>query len=518
MSINLKPLDQRESQRRGRDPPAAAAGCAQVDGHQALHAAGAEHHRRRPRQPHAVPVHARGSGPGRAERLDQPVSSRSCKQLPRAGRRRHRPADRRPGRVAGRSTASPRRASASRPSTIDNTLYDAFGQRQINTMYTQLNQYHVILEAQPALPDGSGQAEQALHPGQRRRSGASRRRPPALPSAASARPRPARTPPPSRLSTRPSLRSAHAAGKTAALDQRPPGAKLRRTPPTSSSFQQRRPARRVRPRFDIGHRAALDQSPGPVPLGDRLVQPGAAMPRWASAITAIDKAAKDLNFPPSVQADFQGTAAAFENSLSNEALLILAALVTVYIVLGVLYESFIHPITILSTLPSAGVGALLALMLFRQDLSVVAHHRHHPADRHREEERHHDGRLRARGRARARHELDRRDLRGLPAALPPHHDDHHGRAAGRHSAGLRHRASARNCAARSASPWSAVCCCSQVLTLYTTPVIYIFFDNLAQRFSRAQAAVTAASPEPSRQATHEPLRPVHSPARWPPRC
>ncbi len=76
--------------------------------------------------------------------------------------------------------------------------------------------------------------------------------------------------------------------------------------------------------------------------------------------------------PPSLQADFQGTAASFKNSLSNEALLILAALVTVYIVLGVLYESFIHPVTILSTLPSAGVGALLALMLFRQDLSVVA--------------------------------------------------------------------------------------------------------------------------------------------------
>ena len=79
-----------------------------------------------------------------------------------------------------------------------------------------------------------------------------------------------------------------------------------------------------------------------------------------------------MNFPASLQADFQGTAASFKNSLSNEALLILAALVTVYIVLGVLYESFIHPITILSTLPSAGVGALLALMIFGQDLSVVA--------------------------------------------------------------------------------------------------------------------------------------------------
>ena len=91
-----------------------------------------------------------------------------------------------------------------------------------------------------------------------------------------------------------------------------------------------------------------------------------------TAITDIDKVAKQINFPASMQADFQGTAASFRNSLSNEALLILAALVTVYIVLGVLYESFIHPITILSTLPSAGVGALLALMIFQQDLSVVA--------------------------------------------------------------------------------------------------------------------------------------------------
>jgi len=81
---------------------------------------------------------------------------------------------------------------------------------------------------------------------------------------------------------------------------------------------------------------------------------------------------EELQPPPSVQAEFQGTAAAFRNSLSNEWLLILAALVTVYIVLGVLYESYIHPVTILSTLPSAGVGALLALILFKQDLSVVA--------------------------------------------------------------------------------------------------------------------------------------------------
>ncbi|HEX4123785.1 MAG TPA: efflux RND transporter permease subunit, partial [Tepidisphaeraceae bacterium] len=82
--------------------------------------------------------------------------------------------------------------------------------------------------------------------------------------------------------------------------------------------------------------------------------------------------AANMHFPPSLQASYQGTAASFRNSLTNEPLLILAALVTVYIVLGVLYESFVHPITILSTLPSAGVGAFLALMMFHQDLSVVA--------------------------------------------------------------------------------------------------------------------------------------------------
>jgi len=99
------------------------------------------------------------------------------------------------------------------------------------------------------------------------------------------------------------------------------------------------------------------------------LSPGAAL---GSAITAIEKARTDLNMPASLQSDFQGAAAAFKASLSNEGLLILAALATVYIVLGVLYESFIHPVTILSTLPSAGVGALLALILFHQDLTVVA--------------------------------------------------------------------------------------------------------------------------------------------------
>jgi multidrug efflux pump len=91
----------------------------------------------------------------------------------------------------------------------------------------------------------------------------------------------------------------------------------------------------------------------------------------SQAVDAVNAATASLNTPINLQTRFQGTAASFENSLTNEGLLVLAALVTVYIVLGVLYESFIHPLTILSTLPSAGVGALLALMLFRQDLGIV---------------------------------------------------------------------------------------------------------------------------------------------------
>ena len=159
-------------------------------------------------------------------------------------------------------------------------------------------------------------------------------------------------------------------------------------------------------------------------------------------------------------------------------MLILAALVTVYIVLGVLYESFIHPITILSTLPSAGVGALLALIVFREDLSVIAiigivlligivkKNAIMMIDFALEAER-------KRGQ-----ERQGGDLPGLPAALPADHDDDDGRAARRPAAraGSRHRA--RSCAGRSASRSSAGCSLSQVLTLYTTPVIYLFFDSL----------------------------------------
>ena len=188
-----------------------------------------------------------------------------------------------------------------------------------------------------------------------------------------------------------------------------------------------------------------------------------------------------------------GNCGVFSSSLTNEPLLILAALVTVYIVLGVLYENFIHPMTILSTLPSAGVGAFLALILFRQDLSVVAiigivlligivkKNGIMMVDFALEAERE------------ARQECHRGDLRGLPAALPSHHDDHHGCAAGRVPLAF---GSGIGSELRRPLGIAMVggLIFSQVLTLYTTPVIYIFFDNLAHRFSRKSAGAEDRRP------------------------
>ena len=109
---------------------------------------------------------------------------------------------------------------------------------------------------------------------------------------------------------------------------------------------------------------------------------------------------RELRCRPRSATSFQGTAQAFQDSLQGLGLLLLVAILVIYLVLGILYESFIHPLTILSGLPSAGVGALLTLLLFGIELNIYALRRHHHADRHREEERDHDDRLRARGRAR----------------------------------------------------------------------------------------------------------------------
>jgi len=197
------------------------------------------------------------------------------------------------------------RSTASRlgltPQLIDDTLYDAFGQRQVSTIFTQLNQYRVILEVKPVYQ----QHPSGLRAVYVRSAGGGQ-----VP-----------------LNTVASLTES--------------------TAPLAVAHQGQFPA--VTLSFNLAPGVALGQ-----------------------AVAAVETATRQLGLPASIQGSFQGTAEAFRVSLANEPWLILAALVAVYIVLGVLYESYIHPITILSTLPSAGVGATLALLLCRTDLSVIA--------------------------------------------------------------------------------------------------------------------------------------------------
>ena len=186
------------------------------------------------------------------------------------------------------------------PQLITDTLYDAFGQRQVSTMFTQLNQYRVILEVMPEFQKGP----EALQQLEVRGSGGSV---------------------PMNVFTRVTETMV----------------------PLVISRQGQFPA--VTISFNLA--------------------PGGSL---GEAVTAIRQVTHELGLPPSIRGSFQGAAQAFQSSLEHEPLLILAALITVYIVLGILYESYIHPLTILSTLPSAGVGALLALMLFRMEFSIIA--------------------------------------------------------------------------------------------------------------------------------------------------
>jgi multidrug efflux pump len=256
------------------------------------------------------------------------------------------------------------RVTASRlgiaPATIDNTLYDAFGQRQINTMYTQLNQYHVILESDPSfqqstdklhqlyIQEGAATGTSGAAASSASSTGSASAGSNALTGSALYTPSSsALTAPTNALAYTPSSNATTSSSVGAAV----PLSAIAKFQPTTEPL------------------AITHQGQFPAITVSFNLSPSAAL---GGAITAVDKVQKEMNMPKSVQADFQGTAASFRNSLSNMPILILAALVTVYIVLGVLYESFIHPITILSTLPSAGVGAFISLMLFHQDLSVVA--------------------------------------------------------------------------------------------------------------------------------------------------
>jgi len=225
--------------------------------------------------------------------------------------------------------------------TIDNTLYDSFGQRQISTMFTQVNQYHVILEVDPKFQQTPANLNDVYIT-------------PATAGITSA------TGTTSSTSPTPSATSGGTTSSAAPTSAAAPNSPSLGSAPLSAFTH-----------WDAGSGALIITHQGQFPvitLSFNLA-PGVAL---SDAVTAIDQAKKDLNMPPGIQAAYQGATQAFQASLTSEPLLILAAMITVYIILGVLYESFIHPITILSTLPSAGVGALLGLMLFHNDLNVIA--------------------------------------------------------------------------------------------------------------------------------------------------
>jgi hydrophobe/amphiphile efflux-1 (HAE1) family protein len=187
------------------------------------------------------------------------------------------------------------------PQVIDNTLYDAFGQRQVSINYTMLNQYHLVMEVDPIF-----------------------------------------------LQNPETLKDIYVPSSN--------GAQI-----PLSAFTHYEPTATA---LAVNHQGQFPS----ITLSFNLA-PGVAL---GEAVDAFENAAREIGMPGGIRGNFAGTAQAFKSSLANEPLLILAALVTVYIVLGVLYESYIHPLTILSTLPSAGVGAVLAIMIFKTDLSLIA--------------------------------------------------------------------------------------------------------------------------------------------------
>jgi multidrug efflux pump len=298
------------------------------------------------------------------------------------------------------------------PAAIDDTLYDAFGQRQVSTIYTQLNQYHVVLEVAPQFQQSPDDLENIYV-------------------------------------------------KSNTGMQVPLSA--------FSHVEQTNAA------LAINHQGQF-----PVVTLSFNLAPGVSLGEATKTIEAAEQA---IHMPPSIHTSFQGTAAAFRNSLSSEPLLILAAIITVYIVLGVLYESYIHPITILSTLPSAGVGALLALLITGNDLGVVSL----------------IGIILLIG------IVKKNAIMMIDFALEAERDEHKAPEEAIYQASLlRFRpimmttmaalfagiplAMGRGTGSELRHPLGITIVggliLSQLLTLYTTPVVYLWFDRLSRRFER----------------------------------
>ena len=379
------------------------------------------------------------------------------------------------------------------PQMIDQTLYDAFGQRQVSTLYTQLNQYHVVLETMPdfqkdpaKLQDIYVRSAATSQPG----SGSS------ASSGSSATPSNSSSGVNSNgvVTVGSSNSSSNTSGPTGTNSNANTGSSNPAAVPALNGaavplsafthFESRSAP------LSVNHQGQF-----PVVTISFNLAPDASL---GEATKAIEQIQKEIKMPLSIQAAFQGTAASFQASLANEPLLILAALITVYIVLGVLYESYIHPVTILSTLPSAGVGAILALMITGQELSVVAligiilligivkkngiMMIDFALEAERKEGKDSTEAIYQACLLRFRPIMMTTMaalLAGLPLAL--------GSGIGaelRRPLGI-------------AMVGGLIF--SQILTLYTTPVIYIFFDRLAMRLKGSRASAASGGPVPAEQ-------------------
>jgi multidrug efflux pump len=431
------------------------------------------------------------------------------------------------------------RATASRMNitadTIDSTLYDAFGQRQISTLYTQSNQYHVILEVQPEFQRDPRKLDSLYVQGAANTTTAAAANSTSGRNTSAASSVTTLTPSSTASSSTtqgtqlasaasnsaPPLTTQNNTISSASTTASPTGSNLSTGTPTNvlaASSSGAAAANSTQPsgQTSTGGSASTSTLPTPVPLSAFThfeMQPSpltishqgqfpvvtvsfnvADGSSLGQAVDAVLRAQADLHMPASVIVGFQGTAAAYTAIGGNEALLIIAALLAVYIVLGVLYESFIHPLTILSTLPSAGVGALLALRLFGQSLDIIAvigiilligivkKNGIMIVDFALEAEREH-----GKNSVEAIYEASLLRFRpilmttlaalfaGIPLAFGTGIGSELRRPLGIAMVGG--------------------LLVSQVLTLYTTPIIYIFFDRIATRFARRPHA-TIARPEP----------------------
>ncbi len=503
--------------------------------HSALHAAGTGPYGRRPGEPHGISVHAGRSRPGGAGHVDGQAGRRHA-PLPQL---RDVATDNQPNGVTAQLAID--RATASRMNistdTIDSTLYDAFGQRQISTLYTQSNQYHVILEALPEFQrdprkldslyvqgaaNSTTSAAAASTSGRNTSAASAVTTLSASSTANSSTTQGTQLSSASSNSSSSSLTSQNNTVNNASTTASPTGSNLSTGTPTNRSRPFSTSLLRVTAsssqtsgQASAGGAASTSTMPTPVPLSAFThfdMQPSpltvshqgqfpvvtvsfnvAEGSSLGQAVDAVMRAQAHLHMPASVIIGFQGTAAAYTAIGGNEALLILAALLAVYIVLGVLYESFIHPLTILSTLPSAGVGALLALRLFGQSLDIIAvigiilligivkKNGIMIVDFALEAEREH-----GKSSVEAIYEASLLRFRpilmttlaalfaGIPLAFGTGIGSELRRPLGIAMVGG--------------------LLVSQVLTLYTTPIIYIFFDRIATRFSRRPHA-TIATPE-----------------------